>query len=488
MATSVQNNEFKLNARLLVHVAIVFALMFGFRYLPAPDPITPYGMATVGIFIGLIYGWTVSPDNMVWAALLGLVALCFTDFGSASDIMVKAFGSSTIVLNIIGMLMIGGLSEAGISEWLIVKLVTAKFAKGSPWLLTALFVVGPFLLAIFINPMIIAIFLLSLYGTMFKQAGYAKGDKYVVMTTIGMTLSLLLAPVIFPFKGSMLMFLPVITASTGVSFDYGHFMMSVIPFCVLTMILYIPLMKILGCDPSKMVNADMSELEAKYQYGLNKYQKAIVICIVLFVLGAIVVSFAGGKTGIRLVITKFGVYGWSMLLCAIMMFVKMGDKSLADPNIVGKYVSWNILFVIASATVVSGAMTGEGTGVSEFLTRLVGPVMAGLSPTVFLIVVGVVTFVATNIFNNLATIYTMIAVVAALYNQGMAFNMEIAGVLIAIPGLLGFLLPASSIYGAFIHSQDYMSPKQIYKYGLIVMAFIILTMCLIYLPLASLIV
>lgn len=27
MATSVQNNEFKLNARLLVHVAIVFALM-----------------------------------------------------------------------------------------------------------------------------------------------------------------------------------------------------------------------------------------------------------------------------------------------------------------------------------------------------------------------------------------------------------------------------------------------------------------------------
>lgn len=88
---------------------------------------------------------------MVWAALLGLVALCFTDFGSASDIMVKAFGSSTIVLNIIGMLMIGGLSEAGISEWLIVKLVTAKFAKGSPWLLTALFVVGPFLLAIFIT-------------------------------------------------------------------------------------------------------------------------------------------------------------------------------------------------------------------------------------------------------------------------------------------------------------------------------------------------
>lgn len=132
-------------------------------------------------------------------------------------------------------------------------------------------------------------------------------------------------------------------------------------------------------------------------------------------------------------------------------------------------------------------MTGEGTGVSEFLTSLVGPLMDGLSPIVFLIMVGVVTFVCTNIFNNLATIYTMIAVVCALYNQGMEFNMQIAGVLIAVLGLLGFLLPASSIYGAFLHSQDYMVPSSVYKYGVIAMIYIIFTVCLIYLPIALLV-
>lgn len=258
-----------LDKKLLIHVAITFVIMFGFRFIPAPAPLTHYGMATIGIFLGLIYGWTVSPSNMVWAALMGMVALGLSDFGTASSVMIKAFGSDTIVLNIVGMLMIGALTEAGISEWLIVKLVTAKFAKGKPWLLTFLLVFGPFILGIFINPMLIAIFLLSLYGMLFKQAGYAKGDKYVTMVTMGMVLSILFAPVIFPFKGAMLMFLPVITASSGVAFDYGSFMLSVIPFCVLTMIIYIPLMRLLGCDPGKMVKADLTELEKKYEYGLN---------------------------------------------------------------------------------------------------------------------------------------------------------------------------------------------------------------------------
>ena len=36
----------------LVHLIVMLLLMFGFRYLPAPAPITPYGMAVLGIFFG----------------------------------------------------------------------------------------------------------------------------------------------------------------------------------------------------------------------------------------------------------------------------------------------------------------------------------------------------------------------------------------------------------------------------------------------------
>ena len=48
-----------------VHFAVVFALMFFFRFVPPVGTITPYGMAVIGIFIGLIYGWSVDADNFL---------------------------------------------------------------------------------------------------------------------------------------------------------------------------------------------------------------------------------------------------------------------------------------------------------------------------------------------------------------------------------------------------------------------------------------
>ena len=50
--------------------AIVLIIMFGFRYLPAIDPITPQGMHVLGIFIGLLVGW--STVGIIWPVLLHL--------------------------------------------------------------------------------------------------------------------------------------------------------------------------------------------------------------------------------------------------------------------------------------------------------------------------------------------------------------------------------------------------------------------------------
>ena len=62
--------------KLLIHIAITVLLMFFFRFLPAPAPITPYGMAIIGIFFGLVYAWTMS--SLIWPSLLSLAALGVT--------------------------------------------------------------------------------------------------------------------------------------------------------------------------------------------------------------------------------------------------------------------------------------------------------------------------------------------------------------------------------------------------------------------------
>ena len=64
-----------LDALYIINSIITILLLFGFGHLPAPDPITPMGMQILGVFLGLLWGWTTV--DMIWPSILGLIALWF---------------------------------------------------------------------------------------------------------------------------------------------------------------------------------------------------------------------------------------------------------------------------------------------------------------------------------------------------------------------------------------------------------------------------
>ena len=68
------------NLKLVLHVFIMLAIVFGFRLLPAPNGVTPFGMAVAGVFLGLVYGWTFL--DIFWTSLLGVFLLAITGYGS----------------------------------------------------------------------------------------------------------------------------------------------------------------------------------------------------------------------------------------------------------------------------------------------------------------------------------------------------------------------------------------------------------------------
>ena len=54
-----------------IHLAITLAFMFLFRFIPAPAPLTPYGMAVIGVFLGMIYGWITSKRGLDRPSVIG---------------------------------------------------------------------------------------------------------------------------------------------------------------------------------------------------------------------------------------------------------------------------------------------------------------------------------------------------------------------------------------------------------------------------------
>ncbi|MEE0435652.1 MAG: hypothetical protein UDB11_09690 [Peptococcaceae bacterium] len=77
-----------------IHIVITLVIMIGFGFLPAPAPITPFGMQMLGIFFGMVYGW--STVDQIWPSLLGLVLLAICDYNTIDDVLIEGWGSSTV--------------------------------------------------------------------------------------------------------------------------------------------------------------------------------------------------------------------------------------------------------------------------------------------------------------------------------------------------------------------------------------------------------
>ena len=123
-----------------LNILITVLFMFGFRFLPAPEPITPYGMAIIGVFIGVIWGWSTSSVGLVWTSMLGIVAVGFTDYGNVAASVSKIFASDTVMLLILGMFLMGPIQKSDLGEWIVTKFMTMKFLKGKPWRFTAMII------------------------------------------------------------------------------------------------------------------------------------------------------------------------------------------------------------------------------------------------------------------------------------------------------------------------------------------------------------
>ena len=106
-------NEFS-RKKTYLHVAGILAFMFLFGLLPPFGPLTQMGMQVLGIFIGMIWGWTIG--ETIWPSLLGLVLLGFTEENTVTGILNTAFANTTLQQVLFSLLFCYGITACGLLE------------------------------------------------------------------------------------------------------------------------------------------------------------------------------------------------------------------------------------------------------------------------------------------------------------------------------------------------------------------------------------
>jgi len=472
-----------------IKLGIVLLFMFGFQFVPPIGPMTPYGMAVLGILIGAILGWSFDSKQMLGTSLIALVALAMVGYpGGIMAVYQKLMASESLLMMCLGMIMVGALVDAKIDAYIIAKVMNMKLVQGRPWLTTFLLVFSPCILGLLIMNTPLMLFLLPLYIKLFKGAGYSTGDKYVVNVFIGSVISAICSMYILPFKGIALAFSGMVKGYVGSMWTYAEFMMTLTITCLAISALYVVFMWIQRCDVSKVANLDLS-IFGDPKASITKHQKAVLTCMIVYIVGSTIISFGGMmQNSVGTFLNSISVYGWMLVILGIMSIVKVDGKRLMNLNVASaKGFSWDLILMVGSATLIGGALTAAETGFGALLTMVIAPLFNSLGTVGIAVFMFAAMLIGTNFCNNMAIMMIGFTILGSLIAGGMALNGPMLAAGIMLFSQLGILLPASSLWGAMLHSLEMTTPATIYKYAMLAIIYCLVVGCAVYIPLSAIV-
>ena len=112
-------------------------LLFGFGYLKPWGTLEPIGMKVLGIFLGMLFGWTFI--GFIWPSILGAIALGFSGYATVSSVISSGMGNISVTVFVLFLfIMAGYVDRVGLTTWIANWFISRKIAINRPWILTFL--------------------------------------------------------------------------------------------------------------------------------------------------------------------------------------------------------------------------------------------------------------------------------------------------------------------------------------------------------------
>ena len=476
--TATKKNQ---SVKLIVHLMIMLLITFGFRLLPAPEGVTPYGMAVAGVFFGLVYGWTFL--DIFWTSLLGVFLLALTGYGSCEAVMVAMFSNTTILMMLVGVLSFGAVLQSGAGDWIMAKLLGSKIAQKSPTSIVTFILLAGLIGNVIGLGWFLYFGMFPILSQALKKCGYEKGDKFNFFFLAGFLMAVQLGMSLFAFRGWGVMTVGSIMSMTKTPINYGTYMIVMTILYIVFIVTYPLLMRLCGCDFTKIANLNVAEAFGMKEASMNKRQKLSMLSLGVFIITVIAMSlFNNYIPALKWLSTNVTIIGLQILLLVFILVVKVDDKPLLNIREAGKSFTWDMLFLIGIALLISNVLTSQETGISAWLSRLLGPMFPN-GGFVFLLALAVVSTILTNLCNNMAICFIMINIVSSMYLNGFDVNLLAAAIVISLTTTIcAFLTPASSMPGAMLHADSNLTSMACYKGTLQLMVYSIVLLLAVLVP------
>lgn len=473
------------NVTYWINSAIVLFCFFGFGLLPEVFGLSYAGMRTIGIFIGLLWGWIAVEFG--WVSILGVIAMGTTGAMTIGESIQTSFMSSTFLQMVFPMILLAYLGQSGFSDWIAYKMLSVKALKGHPWRITTMIFLAAAVLCFFVTTFPMIFLMWALFLGVAEVAGYQKGDKYVgyVMCTIVMLQTVISASVPWGFYAVTLHAL-MADALGGYAFPFMPILVLGIIAELLTVVIALFIGKvILRVDVSKM-----KELPPEFYKKAAEAKLTIEGKVAFGIMIGLIVLMGFPSFFPTLAVSQFlsglGLHGVSMLLLAILLLLrkKDGKPFTKTDKLSGTGLTWDIVLLVTSTLSLAALMKLPEVGILAKVTGTLIPIVAQLPPSVFMVATIAIFWLVTQLTHNFVIVLTLVGALAGVCVP-MGINPWVFGWMFMCGMSFAYCTPAASSPGALMYAHEWINRKDAYINGILFSLIGVVVFTVVMLPLAT---
>ena len=451
--------------------AVSLALMMFFRFLPPFSGMTASGMQVLGIFAGTLVLWLTTAID--WPSVVCLVALMFVPELKVNSILQASVGNATFSFLLFTFACTYAVSKTSFVKRCAVAFITNGIAKKGSWWFVTFYALSILVIGMFMSPSVLFVIYLPIHETICNELRISKDDKLANMLMMinlfccaiacGMT------PIAHVFP---IMALGFFESAADHAIPYASYMMAAVPvglICfVIMMILFRFIMKP-DMRPLKDVNLEKLREDIK---PLTKREKMIIGIFFTVVAMWVLPDLLKTRIPFFAWLSAKGTTFPPMLGCSAMFLLSVdGEPLLTFKDAMNKGVQWGSLFMAAATLGIGSAMTNEAIGLTAWLSSAIEPVLAGLTPTMIILVFVVWAFVMTNICSNMVTVTVVTAIaIPVCLGSGGSLSAAAMASMIGMAASYAYVLPPAHPNVAVAIGSGWASTSQIVKYGAALMA------------------
>lgn len=464
------NSLLKNKTSYYIHTIIMLTILAVFYFfVPAVEPLTPLGIKVLGVFFAMLYGWLFC--DVIWPSLLGLVMLAVCGYDTIDNVLLSAFGNSTVILIFLFCAVTAILSAAGVADYIANKLVSLKIVQGRPYTLTFMLLIVMIILNLLLSATPAFIMMVPLIKEVATRYGFKPGDVWPMYTILAANWVGCVAYQLLPFKAGPAMVFGSYSELSGITdINYIAYIACVAAMLIATITIVLLFCRFIVKPDVTPILKNKSDVQNDEK--LTSMQKYVLISFIVLLVAMLLPNIAPADWALTTILKTIGTNGLLLIYIALYVFLNFRD-GINFKMIMSRDMAWPALSLVASALTIAGAFKDDSTGIIAWIGEIVAPIVEGRSVVLFVGLIILLTTIMTNVANNMATlaIFTPLAYTVGI-STGADINMLAVMLCVLMTGAIGLATPPASSTTAYLAGEkEWVPGNSVMKYGVIFCVF-----------------